>query len=271
MSAQAPDKLQILVCTVADRLGAIDTSGMPELPGVSYIVSCQCPDGKRPDAAGTLSRRGDISVHCFADRGLSRNRNHSLELATAPYILISDDDISYSAEGLQAIIDTFDADPALDIVTTRSVIPEHHVYPPDGHPLDRPCRFYSPISFEIALRRRSWQRSGIRFSELAGIGAPRLTAGEEQIFVHRLLRAGLRGRYIDTVVSHHRGNTTCVRSASTPGVIRAKGAVMRIERGAAAAAIRLPLEAWRSPLAFPKALLYLCQGFAYSIRHRKEL
>ncbi len=109
------------------------------------------------------------------------------------------------------------------------------------------------------------------FSEIAGIGAPYLTAGEEQIFVHRLLETGLCGRFIDAVVSHHRGTTTSVRSASKPGVVRAKGALMRIERGFLPALVRLPVEARRSPVAFFKALVYLCQGFAYSIRHRKEL
>lgn len=264
-------QLQILICTVARRLGGIDTGGLPVMPSVSYLICCQCPDGERPDVSETLARRSDVSVIFFDDRGLSRNRNHSLAASEAPYLLISDDDISYSAEGLTAIIDAFDTDPALDIVATRSVIPEPHVYPPHGHDLAVPYPRYSAISFEIALRRRSWQRSGVLFSELAGIGAPYLAAGEEQIFVHRLLEAGLRGRFIDAVVSHHRGTTTSVREAARPGVVRAKGALMRIERGFAAALLRLPVEAWRSPVAFPKALAYLCQGFAYSIKHRREL
>lgn len=262
-------RLQILICTVASRLPHLDLDGLPLLPELAYTVCCQ---GK-PDAASEsrLRERADIELHSFADTGLSRNRNHSLAIASAPYILISDDDIAYSPDGLRSIIAAFDSDPALDIVATRSVIPEPHVYPPDGHPLDRPFRFYSPISFEIALRREAWMRSGVLFSELAGIGAPYLTAGEEQIFVHRLLEAGLRGRFIDAVVSHHRGTTTSVRSASKPGVVRAKGALMRIERGFLPALVRLPVEAYRSPVAFVKALVYLCQGFAYSIRHRKEL
>lgn len=269
-------KLQILICTFGEKLRTIDTLGMPRLDGVQYLICCQNPDGlDLHETADALAERGDIAVLFFNDSGLSRNRNHSIGAATAPYILISDDDISYNAAGLRRVVGIFDNEPHTDIITTPSVIdgsePETHIYPPDGHDLAVGYRFYTPISFEIALRRSAVEKHGLRFSTLAGIGAPYLTAGEENLFFIKAIRKGLKGRFADTVVSTHRGNTTCSHSAAKPGVIRAKGAVMRISRGFFGALIRLPLEAARSRAPFFKASAYLLQGFVYSIKHRHEL
>ncbi|MCM1066084.1 MAG: glycosyltransferase [Muribaculaceae bacterium] len=263
-------KLQVLICTYGERYCRIDASGLPALPEVSYLVCCQNPEGlslSNPQLEG----RPDVELRFFADKGLSRNRNHAFEAACAPIVLISDDDISYSADGLKALISTFEENSRIDIVTTRSIIPEQHIYPADGHDLSRPFRFYSPISFEIALRLDALREHRLGFSELAGIGAPYLTCSEENFFLRRALRSGLRGIYRDVVVSTHRGPTTCTHSARKPGTLRAKGAFMRVDRGNIGAIVRYPLEAMRSELPFPKALIYLWQGFFYSIRHRKEL
>lgn len=262
--------LEVLICTYGDRITQIDVAGLPHLDEVAYVVCCQNPEGTAA-VPPALAARPDISVHFFADRGLSVNRNHAFDVATAPYVLISDDDISYSAAGLRAIIEAFGSEEAPDIVTTRSEIPEHHVYPPHGHDLAAPYRFYAPISFEIALRRSALEASGLRFPPLAGIGAPFVQCAEEQFFMRRALAAGLRGKYLDTLVSRHHGPTTCTRSARQAGVVRGKGAFMTADRGIAGAVLRFPLEAWRSAASAPKAFVWLWQGLFYYLRHRREL
>ncbi len=269
-------KLQILICTYGERLHGIDPKCMPQLDGVEYLICCQNPDNLDMwETARTLASRGDTEVHFFCDKGGSLNRNHTLDMATAPYVLVSDDDISYSAEGLKSIIDMFDEDPTLDMITTRSLIsggePERHIYPADGHDLAVPFRFYSPIAFEIALRRSAIELHGLRFSPLSGIGAPYLCCGEENFFFINAVRNGLKGRFADIAVSTHRGNTTCTHSATKPGVIRTKGAVMFFDRGFFGGLIRLPIEACRSKSPFFPALGYLAEGFIYAIRHRREL
>lgn len=263
-------RLQILIATFGRRIEDIDPSRLPRVDGVEYLISCQNPEGLELDTS-RLDGRDDIKIHFFADKGLSINRNHLLDLATADYIQISDDDLSYRAEGIEKLIETFDAEPDIDVITTRAEVPGSRVYPLDRHNLDKPVRFYSPISFEIALRRKALADSGIRFSSLAGIGAPYLLAGEEDFFINHCLRADMAGIFRNITVSIHPGDTTSVRSATVPGVIRAKGAFMPFLRGYFAALIRLPIEAHRAKVPFFKALGYLCQGYIYYIRHRKEL
>ncbi len=86
-----------------------------------------------------------------------------------------------------------------------------------------------------------------------------------------MLRSGMKGRFADVVLSVHPGLTTSAHSGAKAGVVRAKGAVMRIVRGCAAALMRYPVEALRSPAPAHKALLWLLQGFFYSIRNRHQL
>lgn len=265
-------KLQVLICTFGRRIEEIDPSGMPQVDGVGYLVCCQNPEGLHLEtAAERLASRPDTDVLFFNDRGLSNNRNHAFDHATAPYLLISDDDISYTPDGLQALIEAFDADPTLDIVTSHASIPEKHIYPPDGHDLQQRYRFYSPISFEIALRRSAIENKGLRFSPLAGIGGAYLTAGEENFFLLRALRTGLKGRFIDRTVSTHRGLTTCEHSATKAGTIRAKGALITADRGIAGALIRFPLEAVRSTAPTCRAFANLLQGFVYYLKNREKL
>ena len=92
-------RLQVLVCTVASRIGAIDTSGYPEVDGVEYLVCCQNFDNSEiSTAVAALKARSDIRVKVFADRGLSVNRNHAFEIAEAPYVHVAEDDISFAAK-----------------------------------------------------------------------------------------------------------------------------------------------------------------------------
>ncbi len=263
-------KLQVLIVTYGRRIDAIDLAGLPIVGGVEYIVSCQNPDRLDLDTS-RFDGRDDIKVYFFADRGVSRNRNHCLDIATADYVQISDDDIAYNADALVKLIETFDADNDIDIVTTRSVIPEHHEYPLDRHDLAKPWRFYSPIAFEIALRRSAVVKYHLRFAERISIGTDYVTAGEENFFFLRCMRCGLYGVFRNITLSEHRGPTTCSHSAQQPGVVRAKGAILPCARGYFGGLIRLPVEAWRSQLPFFKALTYLVQGYLYYLKYHKEL
>lgn len=268
-------KLEVLVSTFgAGGLRRLLDNDPPHVEGVRYLVCCQNPNGEDLlPFAEALHARGDTDVLFFRDRGLSINRNHSLDMSAAPYLLIMDDDVKLEAAGLEAVIHHFEARPDLDFMALRVETGDktQRAFPPAGHYLSKPWRFYHTISFEIALRRSSVEAGRFRFSPLAGIGAPRLGGGEEELFLHSLSAAGLHGEYVDVRLGVHPGATTSERSALLPEVVRAKGAVMRVLRGPVAALTRLPLEAARSKLPFFKALRYLAEGYVYSIKHRREL
>lgn len=268
-------KLEVLVATFgAAGLRRALAQDWPQVDGVRYLVCCQNPDGDDLlPAAEALHDRGDTVVLFFRDRGLSLNRNHCLRAASAPYLLIMDDDLRLSAEGLKELIAIFETRQELDYVTVYAELacPGRRQLPPAGHDLSRPWPCYWVISFEIALRRSSIERVKAAFSPLAGIGAPVLACGEENLFLHSLMRKGLRGEFSGILIGEHDHETTSERELLNPGVMRAKGAVMRITRGNLAALVRLPLEARRSGQPFFRAFGSLLRGYFYSIKHRREL
>lgn len=262
-------RLQVLICTTAERLGKINPDGLPELHSVEYLICCQNPEGL-PAASCAISRC-DIRTIFTPGTGLSNNRNSAFDTATAPYLYIADDDLTINADGLCEIIRRFDSDPELGLLTLRSKRPEATVYPPEGYDIRQPYRFYEPVSFEIAVRSKDIKEKQIRFSPLAGIGAPYLIAGEENLFIYHAIDSGLKARHAAVTVAEHPGMTTGFRLAGTPELLRTKAAVNRIIRGSAATLLRLPLMAWREPAPFFNALTFLLKGFIYAGRHRDEL
>lgn len=271
MNETAP-KLQLLIVCYSRRLENMDGAQLPAVAGVEYIICCQNPDNLDLEAAADRLRRVDVKVFFNPGRGISNNRNASLALASAPYLLLGDDDLFYCPDGLTAIIEAFDADPELDIITARIESGDgERIYPPAAHDLKRPFRFYNPISIEIALRRSAWQAAGVRFSPLLGVNAPYLGAGEEDVFFHRLLGKVRGARFVDALLCRHPGTTTSGREGATPRVLRSKGACLRVIYGNFEALARFPVEAWRSPAPFIKALWCYLQGYCYSIRHRRQI
>ncbi len=267
-------RLEILVSTHGENgLKRCAANTWPRVDGASYLISCQYADSQPPIPA-ELTDRDDVKVVFTTSRGLSANRNNGLLAARADYVLIADNDTDFYADALCQIIETFDADPALDITTMRYEDANHRpkkAYPPDGHDISKHFYGYYVSSIEIALRRSSIVDAGLRFSELAGLGAPRLNQGEEQIFIMNALRRGLRGRHIARVVACHRDDSTGRRDFS-PAALRSRGVLAIKERnlmGWAAITVR----AWklRHQVPFFKALRYMTSGGFYYLRHRRQL
>ena len=258
-------KLQVLICTYGPRLGRIALNDLPQVEGVGYLVSWQNPDGLPvPDGFG----RSDVELLSFADHGLARNRNHALEATTAPLAMICDDDVSLSAEGLRMLIARFEAQPQADIIIFRSEPPGSRVYPPDGRDLGRPWPHHHPMSIEIAFRTDSLHSAGIRFNMLAGIGAPVLVAGEEDLLLRDARRRGLGIRFANICVATHPADTTAERLSADPAFVMTKGAIIAATRGPLTALTRYPVEAHRADMPYGRALRALMQGFFYALKHR---
>lgn len=216
-------KLQALICTLGEAgIQRVAKGEHPRVPGVEYLVSWQLPDGDISIPDELL--RSDFKIIKNATRGLSRNRNLSIAEATAPYCLISDDDLDYSADSLEKVIDIFDKNPGLDIATFKYSGADSKQYPDHSFNLVKPPKGYYVTSFEIGFRQESILRSGIKFNENFGIGA-KFPAGEEDIWIHDLLKRKLKGEFFPITIAHHPGETTGTRRALDPDIIRTKGAV----------------------------------------------
>lgn len=220
-----PVKLQVLVSTFGSE-GAtrMATHNFPPVAGVEYIVAWQLPDG---DAEiPTSLKRPDIRFVKTSTRGLSMNRNIALSAATAPFLLIADDDIDYTEQGLRNVIEAFETNPDADILTFRYASEEApKPYPTHTFEWKQAPRNCYISSIEIGMRRESILRSGIRFDERFGIGG-RFIAGEEDVLMTDAHRAHLTARYLPITICTHAGATTTERHRHDQALIRTKGAVM---------------------------------------------
>lgn len=264
-------RLEILVSTYdAEGLERCTSNVWPRIDGVAYLVSCQYTD-TAPVVPDTLSDRDDVRIVFTPTHGLSANRNNALEAATASYVLIADDDTDFFADALAAVIAEFEANPDIDIITTRYETPTHKKYPADGHDLARRTPGYYVSSIEIALRRQSVIDTGLRFSVLAGLGAPRLCQGEEEIFIINALRRGLHGRFRNLVIARHPHASTGERTPG-PAALRSRGAVIHKRRPLLGWA-SIVVNAWRLRhiAGFGTALRHMTAGAFYALRHRNRL
>ena len=252
--------LQVVICTHGlDGLMRTAAMTLPQLPRISWLVECQTDaDAPLPDVPEAL-RRTDINVRFNHTRGLSANRNLMLRDATAPFVLIADDDLAFHPGGLMQLVEIMQAHPDITLFCFRHDGPGRRRYPRGETPLlAHALRRHYPCSCEIALRVDDVRERGLRFNELAGIGAPVLCAGEEDLFVYHLLDSGLRGRFFPITVAIHPALSTydAVRS---PAVWITRGAVFR--------AIH-PRSWLLRVLRHPRHLRLLLKGAAYARRNR---
>lgn len=244
---------------------------LPQLSEVEYVVSWQRSDGI--DIPAPLACRPDIRVIRTDTVGLSNNRNASFAAARGEVILIADDDLTYTPAQLQAVIDTFRTNPAIDFATFRYDKPRYKVYPTEVTPYSRIPAGFHPVSFEIAFR--SYMVSGPRalsFNPLLGIGAPYLTCGEEDLFISQALRRGYRGAFFPITITTHLGAPTGARAVTDPGVLRAQGALIAHRRPLlwpVAVAVNSLRTGRRGRAPFLRALRLMAQGAVYFLRRRK--
>ena len=265
--------LQVMICTYGQEgLKRVAASSHPKVEGVEYLVCCQLgPDGEDAPAPKALDR-DDFKLLTTLTRGLSVNRNIALSQATAPLLLISDDDVDYTEEGLLAIIDAFRAQPDMDILTFRYASASHSKYYPVLRcDLSTPEKGYFVTSFEIAIRREAIQGK-IWFNENFGIGAG-FPSGEEDIFIKDCLDAGLKGMFVPITIARHDSTTTSERNLMLASRPQTKGAVfLRLHprqwplRMIAHALREIPL--WRKGLV-PSPLAY-CLNWLKGVRRAKK-
>lgn len=220
-------KLEVLICTIgAEGMARVATSAHPAVPGVLYTVCWQQPDGPltAPDA---LTSRADFRVLATPTRGLSVNRNFALEHACGECLLIGDDDVDYSAQGLAELIAAFEEHAEADILCCRYLCRGRHVKPYGEGVFDvrRAPKGWYATSFEIALRGHG-VCSVTPFNEHFGLGAPLFRAGEEDVWLYDCRRRGARALGVPVTIGEHNADTTSERHGRDDWYVMTKGAVL---------------------------------------------
>lgn len=219
--------LDVLIATHRQEgIDRVAKMNLPVVDGVRYIVSWQ-NDGA-DNIPENLSKRDDVKILFNPGKGLSQNRNFSLNHAEGDILLIADDDLNYHEEGLRLVQKAFEDDLELDIGLFRytnqdykyeKIYPDHICVLGDPYP-----KGYYPSSIEIAIRRHGRAKK-LRFSELLGIGAPVLKCGEESFYIYEASKIGCKIKLFPVELCVHHGETTGNRSVTDPGVYKGMGAI----------------------------------------------
>lgn len=258
--------LQVQLCTFGEAgMKRLLASRHPAVEGVCWLVSWQQPDAPLP-IPDELASRPDFEVITSADRGISLNRNHALDHpGDVPLVLIGDDDVNYSSEGLRELIETFGRHPEADVVCCRYTCFGRYVKPyGEGViALERPPFGWYITAFELAFRRDCLR--GLRFNENISIGTPRIIAGEETVFLCDLQRQGVRGLIAPIDIGAHDHATTSERLRTDPSLLFTHGAVLTHTHPGTWLP-RLLLHARRTPMPFFRCLRHTLAGSLYALR-----
>ncbi|MDE5840578.1 MAG: glycosyltransferase [Muribaculaceae bacterium] len=215
-------KLQVMICAYGkEGIRRVASGKHPAMPSVEYLVSWQTDDNT---SLPVQLERKDFKIITSDTKGLAVNRNIALSHATAPFLLISDDDTDYTEDNLNAVLKGFRDYPDADILAFRFESKSvNKIYPDYVCPLDTPPKGYFISSIEIAFRKNS-VKGKVWFNEYFGVGAL-FRSGEEDIFIKDCLDLGMKGFFLPETIVRHDASTTSTRDMHSPLRPMTKGAV----------------------------------------------
>ncbi len=202
--------INVLIATIDAGVGKVEEILLEPRTGVRYIVSHQVTDQQFRNVPGAL-KRSDVVVGQIEGRGLSGNRNNALKLADGDIALLADDDVRYRPEHFMTLLEAFDADGSMDVACFKIATPdgdfEYKDYAAKSYLLNDESHHYIS-SLEIAFRLDAIKSRGIVFDPRFGAGSKPVCYGEEAVFIHDCIRAGLKVKYIPAYVAEHSAKST---------------------------------------------------------------
>jgi hypothetical protein len=203
------------------RVAAMD---LPRLDNVSYVVSWQLSDGA--PIPPELDRE-DVKIFRTDLVGVANNRNNAIEHCDADIILHADDDLMYRAQGLRAVIRSFELNPEVEVATFKYKGGSHKNYPIRECDLSKTPKGMYFSMIEVATRRDS--RAGeLRFNTKFGPGAEFTASAEDEVFMLTAQRRGLNCRFFPITICTHVGHSTGTRSVTDERVLHGMGAFIRL-------------------------------------------
>lgn len=196
--------LTIAIASYGTRAFGLNLNALPSGAGWHYLVCIQGLEPTDLKAMQAQLLRQDVTVIAVAGKGVSRNRNAAIAMATGDLLLFADDDLTLLNHHYPALSAYFEAKPEVDFICGRLVDPDGNLrkrYSPAGTAATRfnTGKVGTP---ELAIRLSRVRDKALKFDERFGAGAP-LPLGDEYIFLTDCLRAGLQGCHVDLTLAVH--------------------------------------------------------------------
>ena len=219
-------KLNILISTHNNKVANIPSLLLPFREDVSYIVSYQYDNDESLALIPKEFKRDDVMFLPMQGLGLCKNRNNALLHADGDIALIADDDVTYTNEYLDKVIEVFSQNPETDValfkIKTRDEDPPMKRYPLIKGRY-KEMKGYYPSSVELALRVSS-VKGKVLFDERFGLGSEYLNSGEEEIFIKDCIKKALQVDFYPYYIVEHPYQSTG-KNLFLPKSLRSRGAV----------------------------------------------
>lgn len=162
-------------------------------------------------------------------RGVGKNRNLALTLATGELLLFADDDMEYAEGAAAGIIAAFDRLPAADVILFGTHYSRCGEIYKTRQPKIGRLPFYRSLrygTYAIAIRRAALLRHNLRFSELFG-GGCLYAHGEDSDFILQCYRKGLAVYSCAFIIGTTKKDVSTCFHGYTPRFFYDKGALAR--------------------------------------------
>ncbi len=189
--------IDILICTINEGILNVPKILLPVTDSIGYVVSMQYTDEKYIAMIPKELDRKDVYITKIKGRGLSVNRNNSILNSDADICIIADDDVRYDIGTILRLRQFYDENPDVGVVLMRAADVDGNFlkeYPKEELLLKKMPKGYYPSSIEISFRRKSLR--GIMFDGRFGLGSEITVCGEEEVFVHSLMKNGVLVKFV---------------------------------------------------------------------------
>ncbi len=191
-------KLQVLVAAVQEN--DIMLAEHMNLSTEAIICNqCQEVAYKEFEREGRM-----IRAFSFDERGVGRNRNNALMRAEAEYVLFADEDIIYDDNYESKILKEFEKNPGADILMFNVTAVEYRqTYENTHHKRVRWYTYGRYPTYAMCCKLESLRKANVWFSLLFGGGA-KYSNGEDSLFIHDCLKAGLKIYAAPVIIGHEK-------------------------------------------------------------------
>lgn len=233
-------KLTLGYSTLAERVATLVEP--PSNPNWETVLVVQNPNqvAWQGETFQNLAKRENFRFEELQSKGVAKSRNKAIDLAQGEYLIFSDDDISFSATGLQEAIDYLDANPHLSLLLGQATDESGVLRKQYPSQITKLGSFNSAraATYEMIIRVADIRRLGVRFDEDFGAGAKNYL-GDEYIFVVDLLRAGGKAVFAPITLAQHPTESSGSRWGSAQDR-RARAIIFTRVFGVLAPFVRLP-------------------------------
>ena len=197
-----PERLQILVSAVNKDIDSLLTDMNIQTDGVivNQII------GRSAENTDEVQEYAGKAIWILQrnEKGVGLSRNTALEYSDHEIIQFADDDIVYEDGYEREVLDEFDAHPEADILLFNIKAQEgRETYWNTDFAKVNWKNYGRYPSYAVFARRQTLVVAGVRFSLLFGGGAPYMN-GEDSLFLHDCLKAGLNLYRTAVVVGHEK-------------------------------------------------------------------